>query len=109
VTYFGWNLFLVSKNRLLSDPPDLVNSLHLLLCCVNLIIQQVPSDMLKISLQPSTPFSTVSQSMSSLATAAISTNTLAHLCQLSNANYDDVQNMENAHFLPFIKLVFIYL
>lgn len=35
---FGWKLFLVAKSRALSDVPDLVQALHLLLCALSLAV-----------------------------------------------------------------------
>lgn len=108
---FGWNLFLVCKSRLLNDPPDLVNALHLLLCCVNLVIQHVPSHLLKFSMTqfslPSSQFESnpANPSISTLASLAATVNPLAYLCQLSNTNYEEVQHMETVTFLPFVKLL----
>eukprot|EP00727_Mastigamoeba_balamuthi_P013474 m51a1_g875 putative retinoblastoma-like protein 1 (953) ;mRNA; r:866110-869814 len=44
----GWYLYVLAKARLLSDPPELVQSLYLLLCCVHLVITHSPPQLLRV-------------------------------------------------------------
>jgi hypothetical protein len=39
------------KGKIVSEPPDLLNAFHMLLCCMNLLYVNAPAHMKKIPLQ----------------------------------------------------------
>ena len=47
----GWSLFLLAKGKLLTNPGDFVQCLHLLLGVMNLLVVHVPESVRKISLK----------------------------------------------------------
>eukprot|EP01117_Protostelium_nocturnum_P014894 TRINITY_DN5718_c0_g1_i4.p1 TRINITY_DN5718_c0_g1~~TRINITY_DN5718_c0_g1_i4.p1 ORF type:complete len:886 (+),score=280.19 TRINITY_DN5718_c0_g1_i4:164-2821(+) len=109
---FGWLLFLVVKGRLLSTPPDFVNAFHMLLCCINLLFVHVPESQRKISLKD--PSIIASNEASGAATEYTSTvppiaspegvNNLPYLCTIFKANFNEVMEVHNRLFGPFIKM-----
>ncbi len=110
---FGWTLFLVSKGeffffffflqpfiglcnsnpmsstlligKLLASPPDLLNAFHLLLCCLNFLVENAP-----LELQTS---------------VSASEDTLSFLCEKSGASYEEVNHINITLFSPLLKKV----
>jgi hypothetical protein len=104
-------LFLVSKGKLLTDPPDLVNAFHLLLCCINFTFVHAPHHFRKVSLKDTVIAASNSLASQTPPPQVISSpdgvNTLPYLCTINNANYAEVAVVQDHLFIPFINLVSI--
>ena len=116
---FGWTLFLVSKGKLLKDPPDLLNAFHVLLCCINLLFMHTPSSNRKLTipmalnvhneedLQQQQQEDEEEEVQDSKDNTRYLNSSLLLLCQLCNANFNDVLKVNDQLFVPFLLMVLI--
>ncbi|PRP85784.1 hypothetical protein PROFUN_05976 [Planoprotostelium fungivorum] len=112
---FGWLLFLVVKARLLAghNGIDFINSYHMLLCCVNFILVHAPKSHRRISL---TDPSIIASNAASVAisreedrqeqpiASPDGVNNLPYLCTIFKANNDELSEVQNRLFAPFLRL-----
>eukprot|EP00007_Cunea_sp_BSH-02190019_P004214 CAMPEP_0174231472 /NCGR_PEP_ID=MMETSP0417-20130205/1994_1 /TAXON_ID=242541 /ORGANISM="Mayorella sp, Strain BSH-02190019" /LENGTH=297 /DNA_ID=CAMNT_0015309367 /DNA_START=74 /DNA_END=963 /DNA_ORIENTATION=- len=82
-----WLLFLVSKTRLLRDPPDLVNSFQLLLCSLGVVLSLLGD------------VSTGATPSDRLA------GTLSDLCERLGADFAQVQELYTNHLAPLLQML----
>uniref|UniRef100_A0A6B2KXS7 Retinoblastoma-associated protein A-box domain-containing protein n=1 Tax=Arcella intermedia TaxID=1963864 RepID=A0A6B2KXS7_9EUKA len=87
---FGWYLFLLAKGKLLVNQ-DFVQSLHLMLCCFNLLNIHFPTS---YRLQPL---------KNTLKTDPNPKDFLHYWCDNNFANYEQVKDMQERIFLTWIK------
>ncbi len=99
---FGWSLFLVSKGKLLSDPPDLLDAFHVLLCCINLLYVHTPANLKRISLSDGTSFVALTLHADDNHCGISS---LKRLCLMYSAVYTDVLKVHEQLFMPFLLMV----
>lgn len=85
---FTWTLFLVIREKLLPRP-DLLNSFHLLLCCIDLAYIH-SKETFKVA-------NVTSEDIQGTG------HILGFLCQTSNASTYDVQLFHDSAFMPFLK------
>lgn len=87
----GWLLFLLAKGKLLEAPGDLVQSLHLLICCLNLLVLHVPESSRLVPIKDMLNFAREKMGLEEA-------DSLLYLCCMSHANYAHVKNLQDHLF-----------
>eukprot|EP01125_Pyxidicula_operculata_P008830 TRINITY_DN2926_c1_g2_i2.p1 TRINITY_DN2926_c1_g2~~TRINITY_DN2926_c1_g2_i2.p1 ORF type:complete len:1371 (-),score=385.78 TRINITY_DN2926_c1_g2_i2:338-4450(-) len=107
---FGWFLFLVAKGKLLQNPGDFMQSLHLLLVCIDLLLLHAPNDIRKVSLKEIRAFlEHRSEMLSNNNNNVVGSNnscivdSLYYICSINHANYNQVKDVQQRIFIPWMK------
>jgi retinoblastoma-associated protein len=92
---FGWTLYIVSKGKVLGNPPDLIEALHLLLCCVDLLFVHMPNAERRVTIAEIA-------AKDSNTMAAGQLDTLKYICGNNSANPEQVRQFRQRIFTPFM-------
>lgn len=95
---------------------DFVNTYHMLLCCMNFVFVHAPDSHRLISFQDPSIIASNAASIALLkeeeavmqpVAAPGGKNNLPYLCTIFKANFDEVSEVQNRLFGPFVKMVII--